>query len=237
MDTCSAMLQDPNRLFYSIFTSTDTGRAIGEPGCLGQTAELRRAFFADVLSGSSCDQDFYAGYSGFPEYGADVAPALVGFDFSMLEYCLRALGQARHVWWASPRQIASTCIAANSNVFKPKWGWSMCNNLRWQLCAAQGLLHGQNGQNGVRFTPAPSTLRLNGENPPKRPGGRGVSFGDVDVYYLEVCIFAQVCSNGADIFGLVEGQIFNCQLDEALFGEFQAMITAGIGGPFVVNAG
>ena len=100
----------------------------------------------------------------------------------------------------------------------------MCNNLRWQLCASQGLLRGQNGQNGVRFTPAPSTLRLDGESPPKRRGGSGVAFGDADVYYLEVCIFAMICGNGADIFGLEEGQIFNCQLDEAMFTEFQAML-------------
>ena len=46
-----------------------------------------------------------------------------------------------------------------------------------------------------------------------------------DIFYLEVCLFNQICTNGAELFTLDEGQEWTCAFDPKLFRELQAIIT------------
>ena len=224
-DTCDVLLRDRKRLFYSMFSTGWVGRGLGDPGCLGEGATAQGSFFDRTFNGGECNQNFYEGTHDWPHYNVPTAPALLGFGNTIMEFCLRQLGQWRHIWWASSPQIADTCINAGRNVLRLKSGWTMCLNLQWQLCAAQGRLHGQNGEGKIHFSPAPKDLRIDGDQPITRPGGLGVQIVEPDVFYLEVCVFAQICRNGADLFELDEGQLFECQLDEQRYRELQTLLT------------
>ena len=219
------MLHDPFRLFYSMFSRGWQGRGLEDPGCLGDTEAERQTFFNRTWNGDDCNQNFYQGTHDWPNYAVPSAPALLGFGNTIMEYCLRVLGEWHHVWWASSPAIADACIRAGTNVLRLKSGWTMCLNLKWQICAVKGLLHGQNGQGRIHFAPAPNTLRLDGKPSPARQGGRGVGIIEEDVFYLEICVFAHVCENGADIFTLEEGALFDCQLSEARFRELAYLLS------------
>ena len=45
-----------------------------------------------------------------------------------------------------------------------------------------------------------------------------------DVLYLEVCVFNEICANGADLFNLEVGQPFRCDLHDAKFEELALML-------------
>mmetsp|Transcript_41155 Transcript_41155/g.102385 ORF Transcript_41155/g.102385 Transcript_41155/m.102385 type:complete len:104 (-) Transcript_41155:186-497(-) len=48
-----------------------------------------------------------------------------------------------------------------------------------------------------------------------------------DIFFLEACLFNQVCSNGADLFELHTGDNFNCSFSESRFRELQKMLVGG----------
>ena len=105
-----------------------------------------------------------------------------------------------------------SCIESNINILNLVGGrvpYNLCRNLEWQVCAARGALPGQGGRT-IRFAVAPSELRpAGGSKPLSQCGGwrpadppeGGYGFANDDIFYLEVCVFAQICANGADIFG------------------------------------
>ena len=201
------------------------GRGPGDQTCFGDGDDARR-FFDETATGMHCNRNWLEGTHEWPVYSVD-APALLGFGGgSMLEYCLQVLGQKpRHVWWANSQEIADACVRAQKNILRLKSGWSMCKNLEWQVCAAKGLLHGQGKHTrAITFAPAPNTLRIDDNPSPARKGGSGVAIVENDVFYLEVCIFSQICEQGSSIFGLEEGKDWQCDIDQTRFDELQRML-------------
>ena len=48
-----------------------------------------------------------------------------------------------------------------------------------------------------------------------------------DVYYAEVCVLSHVCRNGAHLFSLRAGELFECLFNEAKFLSLQGMLRGG----------
>ena len=45
-----------------------------------------------------------------------------------------------------------------------------------------------------------------------------------DIFYLEVCLYNQICANGAELFDLERGQEFRCKFSRARYRELQTML-------------
>ncbi len=45
-----------------------------------------------------------------------------------------------------------------------------------------------------------------------------------DVFFLELCVFRQICSNGADVFRLRAGEPFHCRFSHKGFTELQNLL-------------
>mmetsp|Transcript_31075 Transcript_31075/g.65134 ORF Transcript_31075/g.65134 Transcript_31075/m.65134 type:complete len:165 (+) Transcript_31075:451-945(+) len=100
------------------------------------------------------------------------------------------------------------------------------------VCSAKGLLPGQGGKT-IRFSKAPYTLQPDGLS--GKPLGKccgwvpedmqpiGGSFGYAtdDIYYLEACIFSQICRNSDELFTLGVGDPFICDFSEDKFASLQ----------------
>lgn len=96
------------------------------------------------------------------------APALLGFDESIDEYC------SQHVRPDDPNRPwrvptfsglgahAERCVRADVNIlslYGERLPYNICRNLEWQTCAAQGKLPGQ-GDHTIKFAKAPRELGL-----------------------------------------------------------------------------
>jgi hypothetical protein len=108
----------------------------------------------------------------------------------------------------------------------------------WQMCAVLGRLNHQ-GARVIKFAVAPNTLSLDPAHgvfgtcrgftdaPCKMPW---IGFANDDIYYLEVCLFSQVCANRDELFALAKGQDFVCRVDEPAFRELQVWLIDGESG-------
>ena len=189
------------------------------------------AFFNETLDGRHCDTNWFEGNPGsLGTWGAQFpgnlgssgsweahAPALLGFDETIDEYC----GQHVNANFYGPGAHAERCVAANVNIlslYGDHLPYNICRNLEWQTCAAQGKLPGQGGS-AIKFAKAPHTLELVRNNrlgvcsgwvPARKPEGGIYGYATDDIFYLETCMYSQMCSNGHDIFRLEEGERFNC---------------------------
>ena len=76
---------------------------------------------------------------------------------------------------------------------------NICRNLEWMVCAAQGKVPGQGDDRVIRFAKAPNTLELSGLGqcrgwvPEDRPAGFVFGYATADIFYLEACLFSQMC--------------------------------------------
>lgn len=52
-----------------------------------------------------------------------------------------------------------------------------------------------------------------------------------DIYFLEVCLFHQICSNGNELFSLRQGEKWQCELSVSRFAELQNMLLPDPSGP------
>ena len=188
-----------------------------------------------VLSGSACrrgrfDENWYNGVHHWPTHvrlvrdtvythrrPAFTAPALglLGFDDSFEQRC----GSETVNRLGAP----TACAVANLNVLSiEERRYNLCRNLEWQACAARGLLPGQGGS-GIVFSVAPGSLLLpKYEHSPslRRTFGvcggplpnscRACTYANDDIFFLEVCLFDQICLNGPDIFRVKTGERFEC---------------------------
>ena len=83
------------------------------------------------------------------------------------------------------------------------------------------------------FARAPDSLAPDGSTgkPLGRCGGfierrRGpAGYATDDIFYLEVCIFHQICKNGEELFELNAGDEFTCDYDEEAFFELSRLMT------------
>ena len=167
-DQCSAFWQDPNHRFHDIF-----GAKGWEVRFRGQAAcwEDFDAFWISVKKGDVCSRNWYTGNPGNlgavyggptkpfsePHFTAKTAPALLGFDENIDDYCLEhGNGWGGH---------AERCVRANVNIlslYGDEIPYNVCRNVEWQTCAAMGSLPGQGegrGGNVLRFAKAPRNLQ------------------------------------------------------------------------------
>merc|ERR1719174_3203460 len=100
------------------------------------------------------------------------APALLGFDDKKDLFCAHYMG---HHGMEPPKgKITEWCVGSNFNVMSlglsnrdsvtpthnrnriwDAQGYNTCRHFEWLMCAAKGLLPGQNGSNAIRFASAP----------------------------------------------------------------------------------
>ena len=234
---CRAALRDPTHLFRAMWAARRESSE-QSPQCWDvprrHTNTTLDGFDERVLSGSACrrgrfDENWYHTVGqphvrlvrdtmythGRPEFTAP-ALGLLGFDDSFEQHCgsetARRLG------------TPTACALANFNVLSvEERRYNLCRNLEWQACAARGLLPGQGGS-GIVFSVAPSSLLLpkhDHVSPSLRRtfgvcGGplpntcRACTYANDDIFFLEVCLFDQICLNGPDIFRVRTGERFEC---------------------------
>ena len=204
-------------------------RQPGEQGCW---YDQGATFFTDVLNGTGCDRNWMEGALGGatsrPGF-AGPAPALLGFDATIWEFCSRAAGQ-RNLGGFSQEALATRCVLSNNNILRVIRGWSMCQNLQWLLCTATGKLPGQPADGLFRFATAPSSLTLREwERPTSWPCERSCPAGKYavgDVYFAELAILRKICRNAGALFRVDVGETMRCQVDVAAYHELVAQLLA-----------
>ena len=102
--------------------------------------------------------------------------------------------------------------------------YSVCRNAEWQLCAARGELPGQS-ERTVIFSFAPKDLTTKGSG--RNALGSCTSYAPMgcpddgyasqDIFYMEVCLYDQICANRDDLWRLRAGQPWHCDLDRGAF--------------------
>mmetsp|Transcript_14792 Transcript_14792/g.41369 ORF Transcript_14792/g.41369 Transcript_14792/m.41369 type:complete len:462 (-) Transcript_14792:40-1425(-) len=213
-DVCHAMMRDRNHKFWSMWDSWSFGvRKRGSPGCWQGYGG--RAYFDRMKTGDGCDASWMLGGHGFTH----PAPALMGYDPAILEFCLTKLGRWRKVWFAKNEELAGQCLSANMNVLRvPQRDWNICVNVQWQACAATGHLPLQRS-NVIQFATPPNTLKLEDLDGRKMDG-----YKMEDVYFLELCVLNEICENGASIFGMEPEDEFRCEFSPERFDAFRTLM-------------
>jgi len=165
--------------------------------------------------------------------GKTSTPALLGFDETIDAHCATQLGG----FDKGPGGHAERCVAANRNIlslYGDRVPYNICRNLEWQVCAAQGKLPDQ-GSRTLIFAVAPNALDPSGATgkplgackgwvPPRVPEGGVYGYATDDIFYLEVCMLNQICTNGEQLFNLRAGEEFTCQYSSESFRELQRLL-------------
>ena len=136
-------VEDPFSKFMRMWAAKGWDvRTLGEGGCWQDLGGAR--FFVETLEGRRCDRNWMSGAWGSGEYDHPVfpspAPALLGFDSTIWEYCSEQVGSDTNDF--SQQELAKRCVWSNNNILRmvqSEWQWNMCQNLVWQLCAANGM--------------------------------------------------------------------------------------------------
>jgi len=185
-----------------------------------------------------CKSNWFEGNSGAlgwyahpPTFSSD-APAVLGFDESIDRACIAsAPAYARHYGHAE------RCVKANYNIlslYGDRLPYNICRNLEWQACAAKGELPGQLSPT-IRFARAPKTLDPDGATgkplgqckgwvPPERPSTGVYGYATDDIFYLEVCLFNQICTNGHELFELDQDEPWECAFSIERLRELQEIL-------------
>lgn len=183
-------------------------------------------FFEDTLSGTKCDRNWMEGAFGSAEDRPNFhrpAPALLGFDSAIWEYCSEMNG-FRDLKGFSQQELAARCVQSSNNILRlieGRWVWTMCQNLVWQVCAITGKLPGQDGQL-LRFANDPKQLQLDEwEHPNSWPCKDGQCPTDRysvgDVFFAELAIFRWLCRNAGTLLEVDRGRTTICALDPDAF--------------------
>ena len=216
-------------------------RKPGEPACWTDWSDGGRRFFADAIEGKLCDHNWFEGAAGDgPEARpccGQRAPALLGFDETIWQYCSRAVGKAAVSSAFSQSELAWRCILSDNNILRingGRWKWNMCQNFVWQMCAAQGKLPGQEGD-ALRFASAPASLTLQEWRQPTSWPCEGGACPDGkyavgDVFYAELAIFRYVCRNAEAMLRAAVGQKVTCDLDPRAFQDLSMRMIAHAAG-------
>lgn len=230
---CRALLADPTSRFHDLWAHDGWAvRHEWDQGCWGDNPD---EFFAAAMRGDSCGRNWYEGNNGPLGYGnggptqdwvwphfSRNAPALLGFDENIDGWC-HSSGGANH---------APDCVRRNYNILSlyPEWRWNVCRNFEWQLCAALGRLPGQ-GTRIIRFAFAPKNLQDQGNWKPLgdcqgwHPRGCwNDGYASSDVFYLEACMYAVICTNGHELFNLEENQDWWCNLSDDGYDQLKAWL-------------
>lgn len=245
-DQCEEFWQDPKHRFHQLFGQTGwVVRSNGEPACwdsyphLGAGASAFTSgfdeFWRNVENGGACDRNWYTGNWGdlgrpdggpdkpfvTPHFTTDKAPALLGFDENIEDYCQANMGVKQE------DGHAQQCIRANVNILS-LYGdlvpYNVCRNVEWQTCAAMGRLPGQGegrGGNVLRFAKAPRNLeprtgeKVIGGCYGYHPEGCGTKgYSSSDIFFAEACYYNQICSNSHQLWTLEDGQDWICHFSK-----------------------
>ena len=88
----------------------------------------------------------------------------------------------------------------------------------------------------IVFARAPKSVRLDGTpsfgvcsgyTDKECDSQRDIGFANDDIYYLEVCLYSQVCTNGHALFSVEPGGAFVCDFSESGFRRIQQMLVEG----------
>ena len=178
-------------------------------------------------------QDGINGGRGKQQDFTGAAPALLGFAQAIDDACTSALANHNREWFGH----AERCVKVNRNIlsmFSERMPYNICRNVEWLVCAARGQLQGQVAHD-IIFATAPKTLTPDGPEKPlgqcggwkpeaKPAGGYGYTLDDI--FYLEVCLLNEVCTNSDAMFELEAGQAFECDFDVAAYRELQNVLTS-----------
>ena len=212
-------------------------------------------FFEETARGKWCESNWYEdgsqsemgrpGQKHPPYFQKDhVAPAAFGFDETIDQHCAAEL--AKFGKWPdhNPAAHALNCQKANVNIlalYGQRLPYNLCRNLEWMTCAAQGKLAGQMNQPEVIFAKAPGELYPGGRSgkpigeccgwAPDTPPDGGFGYTTDDIFYLEVCLFNEMCENGASIFGVAANGRFRCDFSMDRFRRLENILRAGIKEP------
>ena len=148
---CSAMLRDRKHIFRRMWAAEAwTKMRSGHPACwsVGRittvaSLQTQESFFAELRAGKVCQNNWYEGNPGelgranhMPDFGGRPAPALLGFDENIGDFCARRLGG-----WNSPgvRQLGhgEMCVKAGINIlslYGKRQPYNICRNFEWQAC-------------------------------------------------------------------------------------------------------
>lgn len=226
---CAALFRTDSKLHRMWGTKKAWQQSVrGEKRCWVYQSGGARGFFDRILKGSNCNLNWFEGAKG--ELGApearpgfsQAASPLLGFDEDLYDYCSKLIGQGKGSGDFN-NELAHRCVEANQNILRilssrPGFGWSMCQNFEWLMCAAKGLLPGQ-GERTMRFATAPKSLAMGEWQTPRTyPCTDGKScdnrYSVGDVFFSEACILRRICHNGEEIFRLDKGKSFTCDLNE-----------------------
>jgi len=245
------MLKDPTHLFRKMWDAEPwMQRHEWKPSCFQRkrdgfwVAQETHVFFQETKAGKHCDTNWYEGNNGplgyqdsRPQF-SDQAPALLGFDETIDQFCK----DERKQWFDNkfyPQDHAGSCLNSNHNIlslYGKRVQYNLCRNLEWQVCAALGKLPGQGGF-GMRFSYRPADLDVYGWKPLwqchgfrepdawERDPGCGDGYATDDIFFLEVCLLNQICANSEELFTLQVGDFFVCDFRNELMDELAAILT------------
>ena len=222
--------------------------------CWGKKPFDLQHWFHQALAGHDCDRDWYEGIAGMPKGGPNYqganntdplpvgqaaqngmtprfrgdqpAPALLGFDEDIDLYCAHNIG--RHRQQVPPNQRAEWCVRANANgFFLQQYAlrhFSTCQLFEWTMCAARGMLPGQQGEDVIRMATSLKTTYVteSGAHPigscrayaPRQGCTHGTAYASSDLFYAQVCMLSALCKNFFLMYVLPEGGDFRCQLSD-----------------------
>lgn len=203
------------------------------PSCLGDNEDATTRFFEDLEDGKGCDRNWFSkalGENNAPTFPQS-APALLGFDESIASFCLGRYGD-EHPPGGWERNHPAWCVSASINILALFDGsYNLCQNLKWQVCAAQGKLPGQQRGRTIKFARAPGNMPISegphpfGKCSGFKPKGCDYGYGTDDIYFLEVCLFSFLCENGDDLFDLKVAAGFQCYLLPERLNELRQLLT------------
>lgn len=247
---CDALMRDPSHIFRRMWHAEPWRfRRDGQPTCFERRRDQKdreqppHEYFQETKMGTNCNSNWFEGCPGNlgrvnqPPHFTAMAPALLGFDETIDWFCNK-----EHQYFSTGlygNDHAGNCANSNNNILA-LWGdrlqYNICRNLEWQTCAAQGKLPGQGGV-GMRFAYAPMDLDLNayggagkelghcrGWKPDYMPQGCPDGYATDDIFFLEVCLFNQICANGEEVFRLAVGQFFVCDFSPTKFDELARLL-------------
>jgi len=203
------------------------------------------SYFRETIIGAHCDSNWYEGNGGTlgepqnhlpSDFTTEDAPALLGFDESIDQYCATKLHEA-HPNMRPVFGHAANCVHANQNIlslYGDRVPYNICRNFEWMVCAAQGRLPGQGFERRIVFAKEPGDLYPGGGKgkplgdccgwaPPSKPTG-GFGYTTDDIFYLEVCLFNEICNNGDALFHLKVGEDFVCDFSRQRFAALKALL-------------
>ena len=233
---CDALLRDRQSILSRMWSRTGwvilhNGTEGGGP-CWGSGEG--RSFFDGLQdtteARSACGETNWYGRK-IPHFTSN-APGLLGFDDAIKHHCLtinranrrRNDGPARRLGRAEQE-----CPVANRNILSMDDRlYNSCQNVRWQVCAARGHVHGQTTPQIV-FAVAPGNIPIDGSIDDELPSlmhfdSNVSAYDQASIFFLEVCTYSVLCENNEALFKLSAGELFTCKVSADGIRRLQAML-------------